>query len=130
MKAKGLKSMQDSLKWPTPTTELPLITWENFQEQASERTLILVSGFVHDVTSFANDHPGGANILLQQSGKDSTAAFFGGIYEHSNAAHNLLAMMRVAILAGGMEQLGEHSVPPSQMYYIGRKPLTCLDVHT
>jgi stearoyl-CoA desaturase (delta-9 desaturase) len=27
----------------------------------------------------------------------------GGVYEHSNAAHNLVSMMRVACLEGGLE---------------------------
>lgn len=34
-----------------------------------------------------------------------TSAFFGGVYEHSNSAHNLLAMKRVAILSGGVEHV-------------------------
>jgi stearoyl-CoA desaturase (delta-9 desaturase) len=47
-------------------------------------------------------------------GKDATTAFFGGVYDHSNAAHNLLAMMRVGVLRGGLELESEKSIPPSQ----------------
>ena len=36
-------------------------------------------------------------------GKDATAVFNGGVYNHSNAAHNLLSTMRVGIIRGGME---------------------------
>lgn len=87
------------------------------------RTLILIGGYIHDVSSFVDHHPGGKGHLLSSSGKDKTSAFFGGIYSHSNAAHNvrafylitntrsshmnlkLLSMMRVGVLDGGMETL-------------------------
>lgn len=59
------------------------------QKESQARTLLLVSGFVHDVTEFVDKHPGGAALVPGNSGKDMTAAFFGGIYEHSNAAHNV-----------------------------------------
>lgn len=36
-------------------------------------------------------------------GKDATAVFNGGVYMHSNAAHNLLGTMRVGVLRGGQE---------------------------
>ena len=35
------------------------------------------------------DHPGGEPLLLKYIGKDATAAFFGGVHNHSNAAHNV-----------------------------------------
>lgn len=68
-----------------------------------------------------------------------TASFFGGFYAHSNAAHNvrffqlfrialllikssqLLAMMRVGILAGGVEMPAERAIPPSQQLYIAER---------
>ncbi|KZT66423.1 hypothetical protein DAEQUDRAFT_730251 [Daedalea quercina L-15889] len=118
MKLKDLKTVQDSLTWPIPPEELPIVEWDTFRQESSKRTLLLVSGYIHDTTSFLKDHPGGADLLARHSGKDATAAFFGGVYEHSNAAHNLLAMLRVGILAGGVECLGHPSVPPSQALYI------------
>jgi stearoyl-CoA desaturase (delta-9 desaturase) len=36
-------------------------------------------------------------------GKDATAIFNGGVYNHSNAAHNLLSTMRVGVIRGGCE---------------------------
>lgn len=48
-----------------------------------------VSGFIHDVSSFVDQHPGGAAYLTRNTGKDMTAPFFGGVYRHSNAAHNV-----------------------------------------
>ncbi|KIJ06764.1 hypothetical protein PAXINDRAFT_103232 [Paxillus involutus ATCC 200175] len=118
MKLKALKSVQDSIAWPIPSDELSVVTWETFQEEAKSRTLLLVSGFIHDVSLFQDNHPGGRAILAQNTGKDMTAAFFGGVYKHSHAAHNLLAMTRTGILAGGVELATEHSVPPSQRLVI------------
>jgi stearoyl-CoA desaturase (delta-9 desaturase) len=115
MRLKALKREQDSLQWPASTDNLPIISWEHFQERSTARVLVLVSGFVHDVTDFVEFHPGGASLLSTNSGKDMTTAFFGGVYDHSNAAHDLLAMHRVAILAGGMEQVDdEQYITPSQ----------------
>ncbi|KAJ7241048.1 delta 9-fatty acid desaturase protein [Mycena haematopus] len=54
-------------------------------------------------------------------GKDATTAFFGGVYDHSNAAHNLLAMKRVGVLHGGVPQgIDEKLIPPSQRLKIAR----------
>ncbi|OBZ69411.1 Acyl-CoA desaturase, partial [Grifola frondosa] len=118
-----LKVVQDSLKWPVPARDLPVVSWETFQERSKTHTLILISGFIHDASDFLANHPGGAHILDTNSGKDMTASFFGGVYDHSNAAHNILAMMRVGILAGGVECLGEHAIPPSQRLFIARSDL-------
>ncbi|KDR79185.1 hypothetical protein GALMADRAFT_63433 [Galerina marginata CBS 339.88] len=103
MKLKELKQMQDSLQWPTPVENLPVVTWETFQEEAKSRSLLLIAGFIHDVSSFIDHHPGGKHNIMGNSGKDTTASFFGGVYSHSRAAHNLLSMMRVGILDGGVE---------------------------
>ena len=50
---------------------------------------MLVSGFIHDVTDLLDHHPGGKTLLTAYIGKDATAAFNGGVYDHSNAAHNV-----------------------------------------
>ena len=59
------------------------------QEQAAKRPLIVIAGFIHDVSDFLDDHPGGRHLLVKQIGRDATTAFFGGVYDHSNAAHNV-----------------------------------------
>ncbi|KDQ17913.1 hypothetical protein BOTBODRAFT_543546 [Botryobasidium botryosum FD-172 SS1] len=142
MQLKKAREMSDRLQWPPSSSELPVVSWESFQEQAKARTLVLVAGFIHDVGPFLDEHPGGRRLLESYVGRDATAAFFGGVYGHSNAAHNLLAMMRVGVLHGGMEleadkpQLptdtssnglnaeseygSDRSVPPSQQLQILR----------
>jgi cytochrome b involved in lipid metabolism len=65
------------------------------QEQSGNRPLILVSGFIHDVSTFLDEHPGGRHLLVKSIGKDATTAFFGGVYDHSNAAHNVCRRLRL-----------------------------------
>ncbi|KAG7450809.1 uncharacterized protein BT62DRAFT_537092 [Guyanagaster necrorhizus] len=69
--------------------------------QSLKRPLILISGFIHDVSMFMDEHPSGLHLLVKFIGKDTTTAFFGDMYDHSNAAHNSLAMKRVGVLHGG-----------------------------
>lgn len=69
-------------------------------------------------------------MIVNKIGKDASAAFFGGVYEHSNAAHNLLSMMRVGILSGGYQLgLDDKTVPPSQRLKVTRynEPSTIRD---
>lgn len=98
-----LQQQSEALNWPKSSNDLPVISWDDFQAEAKERSLVAIHGFIHDCSSFVDDHPGGAHLIKRAIGTDSTTAFFGGVYDHSNAAHNLLAMMRVGILDGGME---------------------------
>jgi stearoyl-CoA desaturase (delta-9 desaturase) len=122
MELKKLKETQERLAWPSHSDDLPIISWESYLEQSRDHPLILISGFIHDVSSFLNEHPGGPHLLTKSVGKDATTAFFGGVYDHSNAAHNLLAMKRVGVLLGGMPHglLDIQTIPPSQRLMIAR----------
>lgn len=91
------------LDWGKPLTMLPVMEWEDFVDQSKTRALVAVAGLVHDVTDFADEHPGGKALLSTGVGKDATAMFNGGVYNHSNAARNLLAKYRVGIIRGGGE---------------------------
>ncbi|KAG7529417.1 hypothetical protein FFLO_05689 [Filobasidium floriforme] len=108
---KGIYTMQlqklaqagEVIEWPTDSNHLPVVSWDDFVDESKNRALIAVHGFIHDVSSFMDDHPGGQHALKKFIGKDATTAFYGGVYDHSHAAQNLLAMMRVGCLEGGME---------------------------
>ncbi|KAJ5808752.1 stearoyl-CoA 9-desaturase [Penicillium riverlandense] len=103
---KKLDLRRSKLDWGIPLSQLPIIMWDDFQTesvQADGRALVAVAGVVYDVASFIPGHPGGKAFISSAIGKDATATFNGGIYQHSNAAHNLLATMRVAVLYGGGE---------------------------
>ncbi|KII91173.1 hypothetical protein PLICRDRAFT_37880, partial [Plicaturopsis crispa FD-325 SS-3] len=121
MQLKKLRATQEHIEWPSDNNDLPVISWDSFQEQSAKRPLILISGFIHDVSGFLEEHPGGQHLLVRHIGKDATTAFFGGVYDHSNAAHNLLAMQRVGILSGGHPHgLEDRAIPPSQKLRIAR----------
>ncbi|KAJ9112530.1 hypothetical protein QFC22_006287 [Naganishia vaughanmartiniae] len=103
MQLTKLAEQSGTIQWPIDSNLLPVISWDDFVEESKTRELMVIHGFIHDVSTFMNDHPGGAHLLKRAIGTDASVAFFGGVYDHSNAAHNQLAMMRVGILDGGME---------------------------
>ena len=101
---KKLDQKRSKLDWGVPLDQLPVMEWDDFVDQAKNgRGLIAVAGVVHDVTDFIKDHPGGKAMIGSGIGKDATAMFNGGVYMHSNAAHNLLSTMRVGVIRGGCE---------------------------
>lgn len=92
------------LDWGIPLEQLPVIAWDDFVADAqSGKALIAIAGVIHDVTDFIKEHPGGKALISSGIGKDATALFNGGVYNHSNAAHNLLSSMRVGVIRGGGE---------------------------
>ncbi len=109
MQLKKLKYIQDSLAWPTPLRQLPVLSWEEcqckrhrqlytsnvslVQERSKSSSLILIAGFIHDASSFAHEHPGGSALIHKSTGLDMTGSFFGGVYNHSNAAHNVCHLL-------------------------------------
>ncbi|PYH43094.1 acyl-CoA desaturase [Aspergillus saccharolyticus JOP 1030-1] len=100
---KKLDQRRARLDWGVPINALPVLEWEEYLELARSRALVAVAGVVHDVTEFVEEHPGGRAMITAAIGKDATAMFNGGVYYHSNAAHNLLSMMRVGVIRGGCE---------------------------
>ena len=103
MSVKKLAAMAEDIKWPTSSNDLPVLTWDQFQEEAKSRQLVVISGFIHDVSQFMDEHPGGRALIKTRLGKDATTAFYGGYYDHSNGAGNLLAQLRVGVIEGGYE---------------------------
>ncbi|KAI1461472.1 acyl-CoA desaturase 1 [Annulohypoxylon moriforme] len=101
---KKLDQKRAKLDWGVPLEQLPVIDWDDYVAEAKNgRGLVAVAGVIHDVTDFIKDHPGGKALISSAIGKDATAIFNGGVYDHSNAAHNLLSTMRVGVLRGGCE---------------------------
>lgn len=91
--------------------------WDEFVAEAKNgRALVTIGGVIHDITNFIKEHPGGKAFISSAIGKDATAIFNGGVYNHSNAAHNLLSTMRVAVLRGGCEvEIWKRSLPEGKM---------------
>ncbi|GMM28929.1 stearoyl-CoA 9-desaturase [Martiniozyma asiatica (nom. inval.)] len=98
-KQKKIDELRSQLNWGPQISELPVWTKEEFIINSKEKkSLVIISGIVHDCASFLTEHPGGASLIRTSYGRDATVAFNGGVYAHSNAAHNLLATMRVAVI--------------------------------
>ncbi|KAH8666261.1 hypothetical protein BGZ61DRAFT_365874 [Ilyonectria robusta] len=101
---KKLDQKRATLDWGIPLEQLPVISWEDFvADSQNGKALVTIAGVIHDIGDFIKDHPGGRALINSAIGKDATAIFNGGVYNHSNAAHNLLSTMRVGILRGGCE---------------------------
>ena len=101
---KKLDQKRARLDWGVPLDQLPVLEWDDYVDQAKNgRGLVAIAGVVHDVTDFIKDHPGGKAMIRSGLGRDATAMFNGGVYNHSNAAHNLLSTMRVGVIRGGCE---------------------------
>ena len=102
---KKLDQKRATLDWGIPLENLPVISWDDFVEESKTngKAWVAIAGVIHDVGKFIADHPGGKALITSAIGKDATAVFNGGVYNHSNAAHNLLSTMRIGVLRGGCE---------------------------
>lgn len=90
--------LRNQLDWGVPFEKLPVWSKDDFLSRAKNEKLIIIDGVVYSVKDFYNKHPGGKALLLSSIGKDATEAFNGGVYNHSNAAHNLLSTLRVSVI--------------------------------
>ncbi|KAJ5278631.1 Acyl-CoA desaturase [Penicillium angulare] len=100
---KKVDQKRAKLDWGIPLEQLPVMEWSDYVDQAKDgKDLVVIAGVVHDITDFIQEHPGG-RIIRSAIGKDATAIFNGGVYNHSNAAHNILSTMRTGVIRGGGE---------------------------
>lgn len=102
---KKLDRKRATLDWGIPLEQLPVVAWDDFVADCRDngKKLTAIAGVIHDIGDFIDTHPGGRALINSAIGKDATAIFNGGVYDHSNAAHNLLSTMRVGVLRGGCE---------------------------
>jgi len=96
MAQKNVEKIRKKINWGPDVATLPLWTQADVNNaQATGKNVIIIDNIVHDVTVFVNNHPGGS-IIKSYVGTDATAVFYGGVYDHSNAAQNLLSTLRLA----------------------------------
>ncbi|KAG0245383.1 hypothetical protein BGW41_000010 [Actinomortierella wolfii] len=115
---KRVLEKKEKLQWGTPISELPVLSFEDFEHACKNdgKKWILLEGVVYDVADFMTEHPGGEKYIKMAIGKDMTAAFNGGMYDHSNAARNLLSLMRVAVCEYGGEVEAQKKNPSVRVY--------------
>jgi len=89
-----------------PLNELPYYTKEEVAELCSKKgeKLVIEGDIIYDVTEFAPKHPGGSKLIMNNIGRDITRSFNGGVYTHSNAAKNVLQLLRCGRLATPQQQ--------------------------
>jgi len=75
----------------------PRMTIKDFSAKVSAgEQLILLDGWVLGVSSYMEDHPGGAEIIKEFIGRDATEAFNGGLNSHTQTAKRLAMKYRIA----------------------------------
>lgn len=100
MLEKQIVGLKKELKFGQSPEQLPVYSLQEFQEIVirEKKKWVILDGMVYDVQNF--NHPGGCKYLEFGLGRDMTKSFNGGVYNHSNAARNLLSSMRVASIQG------------------------------
>eukprot|EP01132_Coremiostelium_polycephalum_P002351 gene2351-2899_t len=99
MKQKSIDHLSTRIYWGADKNNLPLLTLLEFDKLVKEgRKLIIIRDMVYDVEKFINDHPGGKAYIEMGIGKDATKMFTGEVYDHSNAANNLLCQFLIATI--------------------------------
>jgi len=96
MKQKNLDKEKQFVSWPPSKSILSQYTADEVRLRSFEgSSLVIIDGYVHDVSKFLKEHPGGESFLKPHIGKDASTYFNGNPYLHSNAARNVLDMLRV-----------------------------------
>lgn len=101
MEQKKLNEKAAALNWGPAVESLPTYTMTEIKQKVANEGMywLVIDGFVVDVETFMDDHPGGVKYLKFYLGKDCTEAFKGETYKHSQAARNLQETMRVGRVA-------------------------------
>ncbi|KAM3373807.1 Cytochrome b5 [Capsicum chinense] len=85
---------------------------------------LIISGKVYDVTKFLDDHPGGDEILLSTTGKDSTSDFED--VGHSSSARSMLDEYYVGDVDCSTIPTKVKYTPPKQPHYNQDKTTHCV----
>ncbi len=94
-----LDQAKRKFNWGPKDAELPVWTREKFARESSsdpKRILININSYVHDLTKYAEEHPGGIKILSSRHDQDASDDFDHIINKHTQAARTLAMTMRIA----------------------------------
>lgn len=83
----------------TPKTEKIFALEEVKKHTREDDCWLVVDGQVFDVTEFLDEHPGGFDIIISNTGKDATEDF--DEIGHSKSARELLSNYKIGAFAGG-----------------------------
>ncbi|KAI3428204.1 hypothetical protein D9Q98_006584 [Chlorella vulgaris] len=94
----------------TSVPQAKTITLAECQGHMSDKDCwLVVDGKVYDVTPFLDEHPGGFDTLVSNSGKDATEDF--DEIGHSRAAKEMLAKYYIGDYAGGASRKASKAAP-------------------
>ena len=101
MRQKKLLQEKQSVDYGVNIATLPIWTMDEYQTELSlnndNNNYVIFNDVVHSIPNeFILKHPGGPNMIKSRIGKDITNVFNGDIYNHSNAARNILSHYRIA----------------------------------
>lgn len=84
----------------TTVKEKQISSTELAKHNKSNDCWVVIRGSVYDVTSYLDEHPGGADLILNYCGEDATTAYNtkGGEGRHSTKADALLADFKLGQL--------------------------------
>ncbi|BET01155.1 Cytochrome b5 type [Nesidiocoris tenuis] len=79
-------------------SETKLFRMEEVKQKVKETksTWVVIHNAVYDLTEFLNEHPGGEEVLLEQSGKDATESFED--VGHSSDARDMMKKYKIGEL--------------------------------
>lgn len=101
-----------------PTAEY---TMRQVSKHATDETCwIVVNGKVYDVTSYIDDHPGGAESILLNAGVDCTEEFMG---VHSQEAKELLEKFVIGKVKAGSKKVKPAAAAEQQAAAAAPKPM-------
>ena len=110
-----------------PKPELPrrsmarVISWEEVEQHHGDADTVwtVIRGRVYDMTRFLDEHPGGAEILKENAGLDSTEQF--DDVGHSSDAHEMLQDYEI----GRVEGEDEETSAPANSWTVLWIPVAC-----
>jgi sterol desaturase/sphingolipid hydroxylase (fatty acid hydroxylase superfamily) len=84
----------------------------------------VIDGYVHDVTEFMGDHPGGRSFVLNNAGRDASKTFVNSmIHTHSDKARALLSRFRIGVTQEATHLLKEAQPVPESYKIDLKKPM-------
>lgn len=88
-----------AVEWGLDPSAMSALTMSRVQERVKAgEQLAVLDGFCVDLAGFVKEHPGGPAYVKAYLAKDATDVMRGGVYKHSNAAHNLAAGRRIGFV--------------------------------
>ena len=96
---KKVAQSKEQYYWGPEVEDLPRIKQPDVDKLIEAgRIVVIIDQLVYDVSEYLEEHPGGAKLLRNYSGRDASKAFNGGLNNHSQAAKTRRKELLIAVL--------------------------------